>query len=90
MTPREEYENSMKKVVSLTGAIKPMQKYIEALEATIEAQDIIIKDKTAIMEAMAQPKRCFDCKDKYGCYSFKCLTEDQTYMMSCPMFEPKA
>jgi len=62
---------------------------IKELQSTIEAQEIIIKDKLAIMEAIAQPKRCFDCKDKSDCYSYKCLTEDQTYMMSCPMYELK-
>lgn len=33
-----------------------IKEHVEELEATIEAQEIIIKDKTAIMEAMTQNK----------------------------------
>lgn len=35
---------------------------ITRYEATIEAQNVIIRDKTAIMEAMVDPKSCSNCK----------------------------
>lgn len=51
----------------------------QLLEDALDELNIIDRDKT---------KRCFDCKDKSDCYSYKCLTDDQTYFMSCPAYEP--
>lgn len=59
-----------------------LKTYIERLEQQNTALQARIKE-------LEYPKKCFDCKDKYDCYSYRTLTEDQTYMMSCPAFEPK-
>jgi len=73
--------------------IEMLREQINELRATIEAQEIIIKDKSAIMEAMAQGKPCEGCKHE------KC--EDHIeYRMNCGLccrkittpdyYEPKA
>mgnify|MGYP003591819761 CR=1 FL=1 len=41
------------------------------------------------LEALEAHKRCYECKDKYECYTYRRLDEDATYILSCSYYEPK-
>jgi len=63
---------------------------LKELEATIEAQEVIIKSNSDIMEAMAQPKECTGCRYFIGIVSEEYICDNCDRLIRKDYYEPKA
>lgn len=77
------YQNAAKEIIN--QIYDSLEEQIQGLQSLLDLK----QQEISVLESkVVEHRRCFECKDKHYCYSFSTLTEDQSYFMCCPMFEP--